>query len=781
MTKQIPPVDNRIFDNIVEDVIELAGVYCPQWQPAKIENRENKDPATALVYLFAHLMEIVITRLNRLPEKYFLAFLDYIGAQLRPPTPAAALLRFTLSDGADRDQWVPVGSQTASEETRLLEEQVFETLGHLVVTPVKLVTKTPSAQGEPDAFYLGFDAPFSNDSHSIFFLVDENQGDTRSLQWEYSSGEGQWTRLTVKDSTRNLSSAGHVHFIGPEDFSQTQAFGQALYWLRVRLTGENPSFSHHIRETWLNTVWAENAETVNDELLGSSDGSGKQQFQFNRSPVLPGQQVRVNEREIPADEDLHKILEEEGEDAVVIERDEQGTVTKIRVRWHEVDNFYASGPRDRHYVMEPSSGILYFGDGSRGMIPPIGTDNIYCSSYRTGGGARGNVGEGKVTQLKVSLPYIDSVSNMLPAGGGMDAETPDELKERGPFMLKHRDRAVTAEDFEWIMREAPGDIAVSKCIPAKEPESASHDTLVTVVIVPDTGETKPYPSKTMLKKVEEYLYRRCFGTLAQAPDTKAKVTGPGYIEVSVDAQIVPQPGQPAGKVEERAMAALARFFHPLRGGAENNGWPFGRDVHRSEVMTVLQNTAGVDFVNSLSLTAHIQIYRIRLTQPVPFYFPPGSAVSSADGAVRYQLAEEIEQTGELIVKGFKEDDIVTVTAQDNPADILFDELRLTSVSRDHLTFSLDATHVIPPGSVITTKDGTVTSIITELTGARSVKVKELAVGQPVTISSETYSRYTFDGYVDSVDTENPTRIYLEPHYLVYGGAHSVEMVIDEKE
>jgi len=51
-----------------------------------------------LVYLFAHLMEIIITRLNRVPKKNFLTFLDFTGAKLHPPAPARPLLHFTLSE-----------------------------------------------------------------------------------------------------------------------------------------------------------------------------------------------------------------------------------------------------------------------------------------------------------------------------------------------------------------------------------------------------------------------------------------------------------------------------------------------------------------------------------------------------------------------------------------------------------------------------------------------------------------------------------------------------------
>ncbi len=237
---------------------------------------------------------------------------------------------------------------------------------------------------------------------------------------------------------------------------------------------------------------------------------------------------------------------------------------------------------------------------------------------------------GKITQLKVSLPYIDAVTNVLPASGGADAETLEELKERGPIMLKHRDRAVTAGDFEWLMKEAPGDIAMSKCIPNKE---RFPDGPVRVIIVPHLDDPRPFPDEILLKKVEKYIYERSFAPLISSGKLRVQVEGPGYIEVSVEAEIVPQSIGQASKVEEKAIANLETFFHPLKGGPENKGWPFGRDVHRAEVMTVLQNTEGVDFVKSLQLHAPGQ------HDPARIYLQPEYLVYSGTHTINMMLAE----------------------------------------------------------------------------------------------------------------------------------------------
>ncbi|NIM10347.1 MAG: putative baseplate assembly protein [Candidatus Aminicenantes bacterium] len=805
MILKAPAINDRNFKDIVSEALALVKHYCPEWKAGEYEKEmKTNDPGKALIYLFAHLMEIIITRLNRVPDKYFLAFLDFIGASLQPPAPAVTLLQFFLSDGAKTDQWVPAGTQVSTEETRDLEEQIFETTDHLVVTPVKLISAfTPEPGNEQGidrttvvtssekegfevfnkqdpGFYLGFDTPFSNDTHALFFQVIENEGDSRSLMWEYSGSDG-WIRLNVKDETRDLSRPGHVRFIGPEEFSQKECFGFHRYWLRVCLIEASEPFSPILERVYLNTVWAENVETIKDELLGSGDGRANQTFQLSQSPVLPGQQVWVVEREMPLEDEYEKIVEEEGEDAVVIERDEKGTIIEIRVRWHEVDNFYGSGPRSRHYIMEPAAGKVYFGDGTRGMMPPIGTDNIVCSVYQTGGGAQGNVGCGKITQLKASLPYIDSVTNVLPAGGGVDGETLEEIKERGPYMLKHRDRAVTAEDFEWLMQEAPADIAVCKCIPADDWATSGK---VTVIIVPDLDHPKPFPAEGLIGKVEGYLYERNLVSLAADGSPGVRVTGPNYIKVWAEAGVVPKNIDQAGRVEEKVIANLETFFHPLKGGPDNKGWPFGRDVPFSEVMEVIQHTEGVDFVKALRLKAPAQIYNLTLNEPIPLYFPAGSEVSSADRNIKYLLAEEIEETHKLIVKGFKQGDSIRIIDKDNPDKLLIDRLCLTGVFGDELRFETITVNVdIPVGSVVVTPGNKVKSIILKAipknTKFQSIKIRVIRDHDAIIIRCGDIRGYFDEKIVKDVDRENPVRIYLEPDSLVYSGKHSINMVMEE--
>jgi hypothetical protein len=83
--------------------------------------------------------------------------------------------------------------------------------------------------------------------------------------------------------------------------------------------------------------------------------------------------------------------------------------------------------------------------------------------------------------------------------------------------------------------------------------------------------------------------------------TRVEVTGPRYTEVAVHARVSSQRTANAAELPARVGDALDEFFHPLRGGPDGRGWPFGRDVVRSEVLQVVDGVAGVDHVLELEL------------------------------------------------------------------------------------------------------------------------------------------------------------------------------------
>lgn len=294
------------------------------------------------------------------------------------------------------------------------------------------------------ALYLGFRLPagraaFPNRPLSLYFSVAETEqrykasSDTPSsapaLAWEYWNGR-TWAGTTVQDGTETLVHSGIVGWLAPADIARKADFGlPECYWLRLRLAGGAYPHPPRLRRLLLNTTMAPRTMTFTNEVLGSSDGSTGQRFRTNHTPVLPDQELEVQESEMPTAVEQAEIGTSEGEEAIRA-AETTGPHTAVWVRWHEVPDFYGSGPRDRHYVLDHIEGEVRFGDDQNGLIPPRGLGNIRLTSYQTGGGARGNLAAGAIAELKTTLPYVDRVKSPAPALGGADAEPVEALRTR---------------------------------------------------------------------------------------------------------------------------------------------------------------------------------------------------------------------------------------------------------------------------------------------------------------------------------------------------------------
>ena len=153
-----------------------------------------------------------------------------------------------------------------------------------------------------------------------------------------------------------------------------------------------------------------------------------------------------------------------------------------------------SGPEEKHFGCVPGAGEIQFGpvirspDGKEtqyGAVPPKGS-RVRLSSYRHGGGPVGNVGRGTLSVLKSSIPFIDTVNNFRPATGGAEPESIDNAKLRGPQALRTRHRAVTAEDFEYLAKEASTSVGRAHCVRPQEIGAAGGPPpgMVQVLLVP---------------------------------------------------------------------------------------------------------------------------------------------------------------------------------------------------------------------------------------------------------------------------------------------------------
>lgn len=447
--------------------------------------------------------------------------------------------------------------------------------------------------------YFGFDRPLKGGPIQIYFAANELLVDERNkpkLTWQFAF-ENDWKELLAEDGTEAFTKPEFVSLNVPNGMQNTQEFGRALYWLRAVLTSGEWSDSPLFSGAFVNTVEAMQARTVRDEILGSSIGVKNQKFQFQQTPVIEGEEVRV--REALTEEEREQLVLAQGEDAVLTIRDQQDRVLETWIRWTEVIEFFDSNSGSRHYRLDRHTGEIEFGDGIHGRIPPAGGDNIRAFVYQAGGGAAGNVLPGEINTPVTSVAGIDSVINPVAAGGGSDAATNEDMLIVGPAQISHRDRAVTPDDFERLALEASREVRKARCLPNRNASGRNELGWTTVHIVPDSQDAQPIPSLELRRAVQRYLADRADVTVV---DQKHIVVGPPqYVPVTVEATIFAKSLDLVATAEQRVKKQLEDFLHPLKGGPDQEGWEFGRDLAASDLYTLFEAIDEVDHVGPVRL------------------------------------------------------------------------------------------------------------------------------------------------------------------------------------
>lgn len=481
----------------------------------------------------------------------------------------------------------------------------------------------PTADVTP-TLYVGCDKKLPVDRISLYFDIVEQPGETKgpALLWEYWDGIA-WRNLSVEDETNNLRVPGLVSFIGPADAEALNRFGQSLFWLRIRLKEDGPPGRVTFNSILTNAVWATQRQTIVNEQLGESGGQPNEVFNFVQIPVLAGERIEVRElvglranvewrnlamevlgNNVALVQELEEQLGREGQQNEIekgdlrLVRDRRKRVVEAWVHWTEQRHLSFAAANERVYEVERIQGRLRFGDGEHGKVPPEGA-MIMARRYQSGGGLRGNVGIKTITQLLAPAAGVQGVFNPRSAEGGGDAETVEALLTRGPKTLRHRGRALLPEDYETLARESSTAVGFARAIPTHNSFGQKTPGWVTLLIIPESEEPRPWPSFGLREHVRRFIEARAPADLAAA--AQIYVTGPQYLEIDIDVTLAPVTLDVAGDVETATREALGKFFHPLHGGPEGTGWALGRDVFISDVASVIERVKGVDYVKELYL------------------------------------------------------------------------------------------------------------------------------------------------------------------------------------
>ncbi|MCB9699105.1 MAG: putative baseplate assembly protein [Alphaproteobacteria bacterium] len=399
----------------------------------------------------------------------------------------------------------------------------------------------------------------------------------------------------VEDSTAGLSRTGRVVFRlpgTPSESTEAPAFGtwtaddlgdedllgvgalppplddepaaRVVTWIRAR-RADGP----HAAVRWVaaNVAEARHARVARGERIGEATGRAHQEYRVSRAPVLrESLTVRVGaDPTAPA--------------------------------WTEVEDLAHSGPTDPHYTLDPRTGTVRFGDDLNGQAPRLGA-SVFVASYRHGGGASGNASARAITQLRTDHPV--TVENPFAFTGGRDSETVPVATRRLAGDLRHRERAVAAQDFVDLATRVPG-VGRAWVLPRHLPYERLDDIpgVVTVVVLPEYDPltpNRPTPDRTLLQRVCADLDERRLVT------TELYVSPPEYVPVWVSASIQIEPGYGEATVLRWVDLAVRQHLAPLPPyGPEQAGWPNGRDIWEADIHAAILRVEGVRLVNDVAL------------------------------------------------------------------------------------------------------------------------------------------------------------------------------------
>jgi predicted phage baseplate assembly protein len=647
-------LDDRGFQDLVSEARTKIALACPEWTEHNVS-----DPGITLIEMFAWMTEMLLYRVNRIPDKLHVALLELLGIRLAPPACATTDIRFTLAGPADERIEIPA-RVTEVGTLRTTDEQavIFQVTEDFTIEPLRpsayavqragAVKDVGVAGGRAkptgsdrapfasppqvgDALLLGFEEPIGR----LVMQVEVDGSQARGagidphdppLRWEVSGPEGSWSEATVlEDLTGGFNfGSGAITLELPRQSAIHAIAGNRMHWLRCRLdeltrsgdagvTYSNAPEIYEITAAPIGAVLgAAHAATVEREELGVGEGTPGAEYQLRHHPVLA-----------PAHGETLEV------------RDPQ---TENWQSWEVRDTFAESGSTDRHCVLDLAGGRVELGPAIRqpdggwrqyGAVPAKGAA-LRFSRYRHGGGRAGNVAANTLNVLKTAIPSVAAVTNPRPALGGVDAEGLSSARERASLEIRSRNRAVTAEDFEFLSVHASPQVARAVCVPPVE------DGPVCVHVLPRVDPAdrqltaaELIPSEELMAEIAAYLdERRMIGTTVQLLPIEFKA-----VSVVVNLQVSALAN--LERVERDVAHALYVYLNPLIGGSPNGpaaGWPFGRALNQGELFGVVHAIDGVEFVKILRIYETDLRTGEQASKPLSGHLPLGPAEVIVSGA-----------------------------------------------------------------------------------------------------------------------------------------------------
>ena len=416
-----------------------------------------------------------------------------------------------------------------------------------------------------EAIYFGFDSYISDDYLDLFFKIKENMVDSinmnaqqRLIKWEILK-DGSWEKITIVfDETENLTKSGDIQMRLPyqEQLESFSVYANEVerMWIRAKVEFNSLKSSPKIEDILTNTTSATQKNSFTDEFLGKSTGLPSMRFKLNHTNLIKSPEIEVYDEEYRA-----------------------------------IDRFIDYGKDDGVFRFNGITGEVEFGDGEYGKIPDY-KSNIYVKEYSVTEGKKGNLSPNKLTILKKSINYIESVTNITPAIGGSDGDTLDTLKKRAPSIFKTMDRAVTIQDYEILAKEFSAFVERVKCI-------SQEGEIILIVLTKNILDKDSFVNRKFLDDLQEFLESKSLITVKPIVKVPRVVEAETIISLKLTME-----DKEFSRVElENALNEEAtKYFNPFS-GLNGSGYPIGKSVTKADFYKILNKVDSNFYFDQLKI------------------------------------------------------------------------------------------------------------------------------------------------------------------------------------
>ncbi|HWR60821.1 MAG TPA: putative baseplate assembly protein [Clostridia bacterium] len=383
----LPNLDDKTFEQILEEAKRLIPIYAPQWT-----DHNHHDPGITFLELFAWLSEMQQYHLNKIPEKNELKFLKLLGC---PPRDREQAVTCAVLSGPDRKFKLLKGTKLSAGEV------MFETKEAMTCLPVEISriivqtdrdfidnTLTNQYPGvyyyafgreakKDNQLFIGFDRelPAAEEIRINFSFADDypiclgelSEGKAEiypsaELSFKYfgkSSGKSGWHDIDViRDETFCFTHNGFITFKLNSGMKPVRisADDRERYWIRISVHREGFELKPKIDKLEMNAVKVVQQDTLSEVTELSSSGEPCQMFE------------------------LDGYIDFYGFNSIQV-KDPEGNW----IYWTCVDKLEEAGPQDKVFSIlrneEEKKLVLRFGDGTGGRIPDRSEGGIRVISH----------------------------------------------------------------------------------------------------------------------------------------------------------------------------------------------------------------------------------------------------------------------------------------------------------------------------------------------------------------------------------------------------------------